>query len=172
MNLDDIPSGSLCVLDTNILLYAEQGASLQSQRLLRRIEQLDVTGVLPQPVWQETMHRLMLTEAIMLGHVRGPNPARQLARKPEVVKRLTLYREKIGALITLGLGFEPCRETDLWEKALEIQERYGLLTNDSLIVAMALRIEAEALASTDAGFGNIKEIRVYVPSDVKLPSRS
>ena len=42
MNLDDIPAGSLCVIDTNVLLYAEQGASLQAQRLLRRIERQDV----------------------------------------------------------------------------------------------------------------------------------
>jgi predicted nucleic acid-binding protein len=172
MNLDDIPRGSLCVLDTNILIYAEQGASLQAQRLLRRIEEQDIAGVLPQPVWQETIHRLMLTEAIMLGHIRGPNPARQLARKPEIVKRLTLYREKVRALVTLGLEFEPCQETDLLDKALEIQERYGLLTNDSLIAAMALRMEADALASTDAGFGNFNEVRVYAPTDVKLPLSS
>ena len=69
MNLDDIPSGSLCVLDTNILIYAEQRASLESERLMRRIEERDVIGMLPQPVWQETMHRLMIIEAIMLGHV-------------------------------------------------------------------------------------------------------
>lgn len=36
MNLDDIPSGSLCVIDANVLLYAEQGVSGQAQRLLRR----------------------------------------------------------------------------------------------------------------------------------------
>ena len=36
VNPDDILNGSLCVLDTNVLLYAEQGLSAQSQRLLRR----------------------------------------------------------------------------------------------------------------------------------------
>lgn len=170
MNLDDIPSGSLCVLDTNILIYAEQRASLQAERLMRRIEERDVTGVLPQPVWQETMHRLMIVEAIMLGHIRGPNPARQLAEKPDVVKKLTMYRDKIGALVTLGLGFEPCHESDLLGKALEIQEQYGLLTNDSLVAAIAARVHADALASADARFQAIKELRTYAPSDVKLPS--
>lgn len=170
MNPDDIPRGSLCVLDTNVLIYAEQGASFQAQRLLRRIEQQDLTGVLPQPVWQETMHRLMITEAIMLGHIRGSNPARQLARKPEVVKRLTLYKEKVRALVTLGLRFEPCHETDLLSQALEIQERYGLLTNDSLIAAMTLRMEADALVTTDGRFEDVKEITVYMPSDLKLTS--
>lgn len=168
MSLDDIPSGSLCVLDTNILIYAEQGVSLQAQRLLRRVEEHDLTGVLPQPVWQETIHRLMLAEAIAVGRVRGANPARQLARKPAVVKGLTLYREKVRALVTLGLGFEPCHETDLLVKALEIQEQYALLTNDSLIAAMALRMEADALASTDSRFRALKELTLYAPSDVKL----
>lgn len=170
MNLDDIPSGSLCVLDTNILLYAEQQASLQVERLMRRIEEQDVTGVMPQPVWQETMHRLMIIEAIMLGYIRGPNAARRLAEKPELVKKLTMYRDKIRALVTLGLGFEPCHEDDLLEKALEIQERHGLLTNDSLIAAIALRIDADVLVSADSRFQAIKEIRTYAPSDVKLPS--
>jgi predicted nucleic acid-binding protein len=101
MNLDNIPSGSLCVLDTNILIYAEQRASLESERLMRRIEEQDVIGMLTQPVWQETMHRLMIIEAIMLGHIRGPNPARQLAEKPDVVKKLTIYRDKVRALMNL-----------------------------------------------------------------------
>jgi hypothetical protein len=30
-------------------------ASLRAQRLMRRIEEQDLIGVLPQPVWQETI---------------------------------------------------------------------------------------------------------------------
>ena len=62
-------------------------------------------------MWQETIHRLMVTEAIMLGHIRGPNPARQLAGKPEVIKGLMMYREKVRALVTLGLGLNPVMRT-------------------------------------------------------------
>jgi predicted nucleic acid-binding protein len=170
MNPDDIPGGSHCVLDSNILIYAEDVASLQVQRLLRRIEEQDLTAVLPQPVWQETMHLLMIKEAIMLGHVRGPNPARQLAGKPDVVRRLVMYRDKIRALVTLGLGFESCHEADLMSTALAIQERYGLLTNDSLIAAIAIRIRADAVVSADTRFRAIKELKVYAPSDLTLPS--
>ena len=168
MNLDEIPSGSLCVVDTNVLLYAEQGTSLQAQRLLRRIEKREVLGVMPQPVWQELMHKLMLAEALMLGHLSGGNPARQLAGKPDVIKRLTLYKDKIRALVTLGMAFEPCTRIDLVDKAVAIQERHGLLTNDSVIVAMALRLEADVLVSADKQFQVIKEVPVYAPSDVKL----
>ncbi len=167
MTLGDIPSGTLCVLDTNILIYAEQGVSEQAQRLLRRIERQDVTGILPQPVWQELIHRLMVTEAMLRGQISGGNPGRQLSGKPELVKSLTLYRDKVRGLMTLGLGFEPCHEADLMDKAFEMQERYGLLTNDSLIAAIALRLEADALVTGDARFKVIRGLTVYAPSDVR-----
>ena len=64
MTLDNIPSGDLFVVDTNALLYAEQGTSLRGQRLLRRIEKQYVLGVMPQPVWQELMHKLMSVETL------------------------------------------------------------------------------------------------------------
>ena len=67
MNLDDIPGGSLCVVDTNVLLYAEQGVSSQAQRLIRRCASGELKGVLPQTVWQELTHKLMLAEAMMRG---------------------------------------------------------------------------------------------------------
>jgi len=170
MNLDDIPAGSLCVIDTNVLLYAEQGASLQAQRLLRRIERQDVLGVLPQPVWQELTHKLMLAEAFMLGQITGGNPARQLSSKPNVIKRLSIYRDKIKALATLGLGFEPCTKADLLDKAFDLQDRYGLLTNDSVILAIAMRLDADALVSADVRFQVTKDLRIYAPSDIRLPS--
>lgn len=76
MNLDDIPLASVCVLDTNILMYAEQGVSHQAQRLLRRCSTGDLTCILPQTAWQELTYRLMLSEALRLGMVSGPNAAK------------------------------------------------------------------------------------------------
>jgi predicted nucleic acid-binding protein len=168
MNLDKIPEGSLCVLDTNILLYAEQGASAQAQHLLRRVERGELLGVLPQPVWQELTHKLMLAEALALGEIKGGNPARQLSGNPGVLKRLKLYREKVQALLTLGLKYETCTQTDLLESAFRLQARYGLLTNDSVILAVALRLDADALLSADERFRAVEDITVYWPSDLSL----
>lgn len=169
-NLDKIPEGSLCVLDTNILLYAEQGVSAQAQRLLQRIEHNEVLGVLPQPVWQELTHKLMLAEALTLGGIKGSNPVRELSGKPGVIKRLMLYKEKVQALMTLGCKFEACTQTDLVEDAFRLQARYGLLTNDSVILAVALRLNADALASADERFRAVEDIAVYAPSDILLAS--
>jgi len=125
MNLDDIQSGSLCIADTNVLLYAEQGVSKQCQRFLRRSGTGEIIIQLPQTVWHELCHKLMLAEAMMSGKITGSAPALKLARKPEVVRSLGLYREKLRALVQLGLGFEPCHMDDLFGTAFTFKRSTG-----------------------------------------------
>ena len=168
MNLDDIPTGSLCVIDTNVLLYAEQGVSEQAKRLLRRCSTKELIGTLPQTVWQELAHKLMLAEAMMKHGISGGNPAGRLADKPSVVRALILYQTKVRALVNLGLRFERCEQSDLLHSAFELQERYGLLTNDAVILAVAVRLEADCLVSSDKGFQAVEEIEVVAPSDLRI----
>ncbi|MGH8528138.1 MAG: type II toxin-antitoxin system VapC family toxin [Gammaproteobacteria bacterium] len=168
MNLDDIPSGSLCVIDTNILLYAEQGVSDQSQRLIRRCARGDLIGTLPQTVWQEVTHKLMLAEAMTKGLVSGGNPAARLAAKPEAVRGLSLYRAKVQALVDLGFKFEPCTLDDLVKAAFKLQEKYALLTNDAVVLAVAIRLTADALVSGDKAFRPVTEIAVHSPTDLRM----
>jgi predicted nucleic acid-binding protein len=168
VNLDDIPTGSLCVIDTNVLLYAEQGLSDQAQRLLRRCSKGELTGTLPQTIWQELTHKLMLAEAMMKGLVSGGNPAARLANKPDAVRGLSLYQAKVRALVDLGLRFERCTQDDLLLSAFEFQKRYGLLTNDAVVLAVAQRLEADCLVSNDKAFREITEMDVFYPSDLRL----
>lgn len=168
MSLDDIPAGSLCVIDTNVLLYAEQGVSDQAQRLLRRCSKGELVGTLPQTVWQELTHKLMLAEAMMKHGISGGNPAARLADRPNVVRTLVLYQTKVRALVDLGLRFERCEQRDLLQSAFDLQTRYGLLTNDALILAVAVRLEADCLVSSDKSFGSVEEIDVFAPSDLRI----
>lgn len=168
MNLDDIPSGSLCVIDTNVLLYAEQGVSDQAQRLIRRCANGELIGTLPQTVWQELTHKLMLAEAMMKGLISGGNPAARLGQRPDAVRGLSLYRAKVQALVDLGLGFEACTLGDLTKTAFKLQEKYGLLTNDAVVAAVAIRLKADALVSSDKAFQSIAELTVHSPTDLRM----
>lgn len=167
MTPEEIPRGSLCVLDTNILIYAEQGMSAQAARLLQRIASGDLEGTLPLPVWQELMHKFMLAEAMALRIIPAGNPARQLAEKPALVKKLSAYREKIVALSDMGVGFEPCTRHDLLQAAPALQGKYGLLTNDSLLLAVALRLKADAVVTADSALKPVTEIHIVSPGDIK-----
>ena len=127
----------------------------------------DLTGTLPQTVWQELAHKLMLAEAMMRHGIAGRNPAARLSGKPDIVRSLSLYQTKLRALVDLGLQFERCERGDLLETAFKLQTRYGLLTNDAVVLAVAIRLEADCLVSSDKRFRPVKEIDVLAPSDVR-----
>ena len=166
MNLDDIRNGSLCVVDTNVLFYAEQGLSAQSKRLLHRISTGELLALLPQPVWLELAHKLMLAEAMMLGKISGSNPAKKLAAQPETVKELRLYRDKVRALLSLGIAFEPCTREDFLNAAIGFQGKYGLLVTDAVVLAVAIRMKADVLATADRAFVKVTEIPIAIPTDL------
>lgn len=163
-----IPGGSLCILDTNVLLYADAGVSSQAQTLLRRVATREIEGILPQPMWQELMHKLMLVEAHSLGMITAANPARQLARKPALVRRLSAYREKVKDLAEMGLGFEACNRGDFLENVPRFQERYGILTNDSVLLAIASRLKADFIVTADMAMQSVKEVQVSLITDVRI----
>ena len=168
MNLDDIPAGSLCVVDTNVLLYAEQGVSVQAQRFIRRCSSGEVKATLPQTVWQEFTHKLMLAEAMMRGLTSGGNPASRLASRPEAIRGLKAAGAKVKALSDLGFGFESCLLPDLLDGAFTLQERHGLLTNDAMVLAVALRLKADILVSSDKAFRGVAELDVFYPTDLRM----
>lgn len=158
----EIPSGSSCVIDTNVLLYAHQRISAPASRLLRRCAVSDIIGILPSIVWEELCHRLMVAEAVASGRIAGPNPARKLAERPEVVRDLEGYRTSLAELAAVGLQFEPVTREDVLIGAADLQRRYGLLTNDSIIAACAIRLGADCLVTSDRGFADITELQVMI----------
>jgi predicted nucleic acid-binding protein len=164
----EIPSGSTCVLDTNVLLYAHQNASPAASRILRRCAAADIIGILPSAVWEELCHRLMVAEALATGRITGPNPARRLAEHPEIVRGLTAYRENIAELSGMGLRFEPVRREDVLLEAIEIQKRHGLLTNDSIIAACAIRLGADYLVTSDGSLAALTAIPIAFLDDINV----
>ena len=93
-------------MDTNVLLYAEQGLSRQAQRLIRRCSAGDLIGVLPQTVWQELTHKLMLAEALMMERVSGPEHSEELSRQPDIVKACGLLQRQDLSLANMSYPSE------------------------------------------------------------------
>ena len=101
----------------------------------------------------------------MLGRISGPNPSMHLTKKPEVIQSLSIYGEKIAALQALGLGFEACKKEDVIG-GLEIQNKYGLLIKDAILLNIALRIKADVIVSKNTVFNAIEHITNASPSDI------
>ena len=81
MNLDDIQNGSLCVVDTNVLLYAKQGLSRQAQRLIRRCSAGDLSAFFQTSLSRELTRKLMLAKAVMVERLRSQHYERKLSRQ-------------------------------------------------------------------------------------------
>lgn len=166
MKLSRIEDGDRIVVDANVLVYANQQKSTECVDLLIRCARDEVHAVVPIPIVAELMHTLMLIEARENGWINRANPARVLSEKPEMVRRLTNYERQMREFFGIGLRLESVVMQDLIE-ALRIQREFGLLTNDSLLVAVARRLQCNSIVSSDRAFQALKGFTLYAPEDLK-----
>lgn len=164
MKLPDVISNSRVFVDANIILYAFQQRSPQCRDFLARCESGSIEGTISTVVLAEVAHRRMTLEAQAKG-VTGANPTRTLSSQPELVRQLSVYAQDVRDLLDGGLVVEPVKPEDFLV-ALDIQEQYGLLTNDALNLAVARRLNIEQIASADQSFSRVQGVIVYQPGDL------
>lgn len=165
MNLLQIPQQQPIIIDTNIFVYAAQRNSQQCIKLLEKCASDDIFGILPTHILAELTHVLMLAEARDLGLIKGTNPAKQLSENPNKVKALNRYETLVRDLLSIGLKLESLQRED-FITAMSLQRQYGLLTNDALFLAVAVRLRVTAVVSADSVFKNIQGIFLYSPDDI------
>lgn len=164
MSLDAIPAGARVLIDANLLIYARRGMSAQCRCLLERCARREVGGVLTTLVLAEFCHRRMMQEAQSRG-LAASNPAKALALNPDLVRQLTQYRQELEDLLVGDLRLLTVESAD-FTQAAELQRAHGLLTNDSLSLAAALRNGIDLLATADPQFDSIPCLTVFKPSDL------
>ncbi len=165
MNLIDIINGAAIFIDANILIYAAERRSPQCRQLLERCDGEAVYAFSSVIALGELCHRRMINEAKETSLIVGSNPSRQLAGKRNAIPQLTIYAENVRALLDSTITFESVQPQDFYV-ALELQKQHGLLTNDSLNLAVAKRLGIQGIATADANFDHVQGIIVYSPSDI------
>jgi len=65
----------------------------------------------------------------------------------------------------IGLRIESVGPADFLE-AMRIQKEAGLLTNDALLLAVARRLNCDAVASADRAIAQAPGFAVFAPSDL------
>jgi len=163
--LSSIPAGAWVAIDANILVYANQRRSEECIGFLARCASNELQGVVPMPMVAELVHALMLIEARENNWIERANPARTLAERPDLVRRLTRYEARMREFFAIGLRVEPLGTPDVLE-ATRIQREAGLLTNDAWLLAAARRLSCEAVASADRAVAQAPGFRVFAPADI------
>lgn len=166
MKLDALPSGSLVFIDANIFIYHFTGTSPSCHKFLVRCSSGEVHGTTSLPVLLEVAHRLMVVEAQQKRLVRGPNPGQKLAQSPAIVKKLHLYEEWTLGIPRMGVELEEVTFIGFLA-SMDMRRKTGLLTLDSLILAVMTRLRISNLASADQGFAGTESIRLFTPEDIE-----
>lgn len=124
----------------------------------------EVNAVLTTSVVAEFCHRRMMQEAQSRG-LSGSNPAKALAQNPGLVRQLTQHSQEVEDLLSGDLLVLALESTD-FTKAADLQRTHGLLTNDSLNLAVALRVGVNLLATADPQFDSMPGFTVFKPEEV------
>lgn len=167
MTLDRIPASSRIFIDSTIFIYHFTGASAQCRELLERCEAGEVKGATSVAVIAEVAHRLMLIEAVKAGHVTAKDALKKLRDRPDVVRKLHIYQEQVERIPLMGVDVMPL-EFGAMIASAAIRRRYGLLVNDSLVVAAARGAEVDGLASADSDCRTVKDVKLFQPGDLDL----
>lgn len=164
--LDDLPSGEDVFIDANVFVYAACMKSAHCARFLRRCAAEELYGLTTFEVLNEVTHRLMLAEA-MSAVLIARESASSLARRPEAIRTLSTYWRQVEGIMRLNLLIIPMDESRM-RAANTLRAEYGLLTNDSLLVAAMEERGVVCLASADSDFDQVPHVARYAPSDISI----
>jgi predicted nucleic acid-binding protein len=163
--LSEIPAGTSVFLDSTIFLYHFTGASASCRSLLARCEAGGLHALTSASALAEVTHRLMTIEAVTRGLVVPGNIVKKLRDRPEIVRQLSLYQEQVEKIPWMGVEVVPL-DRRLLAIASPLRTRYGLLTNDSILLATALDQGIAAFASADRDFERVDTVQLYYPPDL------
>jgi predicted nucleic acid-binding protein len=165
MTYDAIEEGSTLFVDANVFIYHFTGVSPECTSLLSRCETGELHGSTSAVIQAEVCHRLMMIEAVERKLVSAGNVARKLAERPQIVRQLATYEANVEAMGLMGIDVLPLTGATV-AQGLRIQQRYGFLTNDSLLIATMLQYGVRLVASADRRLATANEVEVVVPTDL------
>jgi len=166
MTFDELDEGAAVFIDANVFIYHFVKRSPQCSSFLERCESRELRGATSVLVLAEVSHRLMMIEAVEKGLVSPGNVARKVGAQTDLVRQLSNYEVGVQAICTMSIEIAPVTELTLLQ-GLRLQRLYGLLTNDSLIVATMLQGGLRLLATADRRFASVSEIETVMPSDLQ-----
>lgn len=160
------PDGSAVFLDANIFVYHFSGPTkytVPCGQLLQRIETGGISGFTSALVMAETLHRLMIIEAVATLQLEPKTAIRYLKENPKQVTRLTQHLLVPDSIQAIGIEILPLEFDDIRISA-GIKKDYGLLTNDALNLALMRRHRLTCIASNDADFERVADLLVWKPA--------
>jgi predicted nucleic acid-binding protein len=165
MTFDELRDGEAIFLDANIFVYHFLGLSQQCKELLKRCRDGRLQGTTASFIVAETVHRLMVAEAVEQQLVTSKNALKKLRERPEIVQQLRKHAESVLTIRAMNIE-SVALTTVAVEASAAVRRQYGLLTNDSILVAIMKELGLTRLVTLDKDFDRVEGLGVYKPTDV------
>jgi predicted nucleic acid-binding protein len=165
MTFADIPAGAAVFLDANTFVYhfireATRGDACTV--LLERLDRREVEGWVSPHILAEVSHRLMTIDACSVFGWPYQGIAARLRRHPQQFRQLAGFRQSLAQIERLALRVVSITNRHVVDAA-DLSQRYGMLTNDAIVVAVMQDHGLTHLASNDADFDRVPGITRFAP---------
>jgi len=165
MLLSTLPEHSRVFCDANILTYAFLGTeplSLTCLALLERSARRELELFTSAVQASHTIHRIMVREAILGLELEPRKAVSYLKKHPDAVRGLTRYKEIPGEFSRARIYILDVTYREI-HASKQFRDNYGLLTDDSITLAVMSRHGLSNLASNDGDFKRVSDIRLWTP---------
>lgn len=165
MDINHLPAGTNCLVDTNIFLYHLAAQSNDCRQFLFRLGRGELNAYVTTSIIGELLHKRMVIEAVSTGLISGSKPFEKLKRQPHLITRLSAYITEVTYLLQLPVTVIEVVEADInWSHAL--RRAYGLLVIDSINLACAVRRGITDIATHDTDFLHVPKLNIWQPTDI------
>lgn len=146
---DSIPTQAAVMIDANILIYAffpQTSQHTSCKRLLERGALGELALHIVVSAAADVIHRAMVLEVLAQGiRQKSTDAVAYLKQYPRIISQLTRYKTILRDITQARITILPLTYRDL-HASRQFRDIYGLLTNDSLIVAVMQRERIQYLA--------------------------
>jgi predicted nucleic acid-binding protein len=165
MTLADVPKGTRIFADANILSYALSNIEplyRLTLPFLERSARQEIEVLTSSIEASNVVHRAMVVEARHRYHLSSRDVVSYLKQHPNAVRDLVRHKQ-----IPSEFSRARIRILDVTYREIHASKRfrddYGLLTDDSITLAVMRRHGLTDLASNDEDFGRVAGIRLWTP---------
>jgi predicted nucleic acid-binding protein len=163
LNLHQVPTGTRIFIDSNIFLYIffrhpKWGKSCQ--QFIKRTEGTDIQGLVDEFVYNEVIHKLMVTALMNRFHC-SPQQAIALIRDtPEILNDFPALWEAGDIIRAMNLKVI---SGPFFPESVTLMQEYHLLITDAVHIAAMNKEKITHIASNDKDFLRVAGLSVWKP---------
>jgi predicted nucleic acid-binding protein len=165
MSLSGIPAGTRVFLDANVQAYHFLQVGPLAQicgALFRRIARREIEAFTSANTAADVIHRVMVAEAVAKFGLSSGKAVSYLKAHPQAIKELQQHKTiphefTLARIHILDVTYREIHNSK------QFRDEYGLLTNDSIILAVMQRYKLVHLVTNDDDFERVSGIQVWMP---------